>query len=123
MGQVSTADLSPALQPSGWAAAEGRSGRRAASGGDVAETGCAESGRIPYQRPGDLPMGRVSTADLSPVLQPSGWAAAERRAEVGALLSKHYDPSTMVQALWTKHYRPSTADQFTTDQALQTKHY
>ncbi len=53
---------------------------RAGSGGLVAETGCAKSGRIPYQRPGDLPMGQVSTADLTPALRPSGWAAAEGRS-------------------------------------------
>ena len=29
-------------------------------------------GRIPYQRPGDLPMGRVSTAYLSPALRAIG---------------------------------------------------
>ena len=57
--------------------AEGPAARRRVSGpggsaglraGGGAETGCAKSGRIPYKQPGELPMGQVSTADLSPVL-------------------------------------------------------
>ena len=79
MGQVSAVNLSPVLLGGpGGRCRSGRFGRGPAGG--VAETGCAKSSRIPYQRPGDLPISQVSAANLSPALRPSGWAAAEGRS-------------------------------------------